>query len=137
VCGQHAADRGRGPATLCGRLEFGHRLALGLQARREDPPVPVAGDDPGAVARQFVGELLRVTDAEHLVTRKSAPVDLATSWVATASRLLISRRSPSMVTTTLSLSASTSSADRFSGAARAGCPICVECAPARLQRPTS
>jgi len=26
--GQHAPDRGREPATLCGRLEFGHRLAL-------------------------------------------------------------------------------------------------------------
>jgi len=29
AAGQHAFDRGREPATLRGRLEFGHRLALG------------------------------------------------------------------------------------------------------------
>jgi hypothetical protein len=82
---------------------------------RHYAPEPVAGNDAPAVARQFVGEGLRVTGAAHLVARRSAPVDLLTSWVATASRLLISRRSPSMVTTTLSLSASTGSAGRFFG----------------------
>ena len=56
-----------------------------------------------------------------LVARKSAPADLLTSCLATASRLVISRRSPSMVTTTFSLSASISMPAGFSGAVRAGC----------------
>jgi hypothetical protein len=64
--GQHAADRGGEPAALCGRVEFGHRCALRRQARREDAPVPAAGDDVPAVARQFVGEVLRIADAEDL-----------------------------------------------------------------------
>jgi hypothetical protein len=64
--GQHAADRGGEPAALCGRVEFGHRGALRRQARRENPPIPVAGDDVPAVARQFIGEVLGIADAEDL-----------------------------------------------------------------------
>jgi hypothetical protein len=32
----------------------------------EEPLVSVAGEDPPAVARHFVGEILRVADAEDL-----------------------------------------------------------------------
>ena len=42
--GQDAADRGGEPATLGGRVEFGHRRALRREAGREDPAVPLAGD---------------------------------------------------------------------------------------------
>ena len=39
------------------------------KARREDALVPVAGDNPPAVARQLVGEVLGIADAEDLGTR--------------------------------------------------------------------
>ena len=64
--GQHAADRGRDAASLCRRFELGHGLPLRREPRRENPLVPVTGDDAPAVARQFVGELLRIADAEDL-----------------------------------------------------------------------
>jgi hypothetical protein len=64
--GQYAADRGGDATALRRRLEFGHRLVPRREASREDPPVPVADDDAPAVARQFVGEVLRITDAEDL-----------------------------------------------------------------------
>ena len=64
--GQHAADRGGEPAALRRRVEFGRRGALRREAGREDPAVPVAGDDMPAIARQFVGEVLRIADAEDL-----------------------------------------------------------------------
>jgi hypothetical protein len=64
--GQDAADRGGEPATLGRRVEFGHRGALRREAGGEDPPVPVAGDDMPAIARQFVGKVLRIADAEDL-----------------------------------------------------------------------
>ena len=67
--GQYPADRGREPAALRRRLELRHRLPFGREARREEPLVPVAGEDPPAVARQFVGELLRIADAEDLRRR--------------------------------------------------------------------
>ena len=67
--GQHAADRGGEPAALRGRVEFGHCGALRRQARREDPLVPGAGEDLPAIARQFVGEILRIADAEDLRRR--------------------------------------------------------------------
>jgi hypothetical protein len=70
--GQHPADRGGDAAALRRRLELGHRLPLRRQPRREDLPVPVAGDDPPAIARQFVGELLGVADAEDLRARIAA-----------------------------------------------------------------
>jgi hypothetical protein len=69
---QHAADRGGDATALRRGLEFGHRLMPRRQASRKDPPVPVAGDDAPAVARQFVGELLRIGDAEDLRTRMAA-----------------------------------------------------------------
>ena len=69
AAGQHPADRGGDAAALCGGLEFGHRLPLRRQSRWEDLPVPVAGDDPTAIARQFVGELLGMADAEDLRAR--------------------------------------------------------------------
>jgi hypothetical protein len=50
-----------------------------------------------------------------LVARRSAAADLLTSCVPTASRLVISRRSPSMLAVTGSLSASIKSAGRFFG----------------------
>ena len=70
--GQHPADRGGDAAALCGRLKLGHRLALRRQPGREDLAVPVAQDDPPAIARQFVGELLGIADAEHLRARIAA-----------------------------------------------------------------
>jgi hypothetical protein len=70
--GQHGADRGGDPATLRrGLLEFGHRLMPRRQPGRKDPPVPVAGDNAPPIAREFVGELLRVADAEDLRARIS------------------------------------------------------------------
>jgi hypothetical protein len=41
-----------------GHLEFRHRLMPRRQTGRKEPLVPVAGNDPPAVARQFVGEVL-------------------------------------------------------------------------------
>jgi hypothetical protein len=67
--GQHTADRGGDAAALLGRLELGYGLTLRRQPCREEPLVPVAGDDPPAVARQFIGEVLRVTDANDLPAR--------------------------------------------------------------------
>ncbi len=64
--GQDAADRGGEPAALGRRVEFGHCGALRREAGRENPPIPVAGEDLPAIARQFVGEVLRVADAEDL-----------------------------------------------------------------------
>jgi hypothetical protein len=61
--GQHAADRGGDAAALCGCLELGHRLMAWREAGREKPLIPVAGDDPPAVARQLVGEVLGIADA--------------------------------------------------------------------------
>ena len=70
--GQHAADRGGDPASLGGRIELGHRLMPRREPGREAPLVPVTGDDAPAVARQFVGELLRIADAEDLRARIAA-----------------------------------------------------------------
>jgi hypothetical protein len=42
---------------------------LRRQAGREEPLVPVAGDDAAAVARQFVGEVLGIADAQDLGAR--------------------------------------------------------------------
>jgi hypothetical protein len=67
--GQHPADRGGDAAALCGRLEFGHCLMSRREASREEPLVPVTGDDPAGVTRQFVGEVLRVTRADDLRAR--------------------------------------------------------------------
>jgi hypothetical protein len=70
AAGQHAADRGGEPAALRGRVEFRHRGALRREAgRREELPVPAAGEDLPAIARQFVGEVLRIADAEDLRRR--------------------------------------------------------------------
>jgi len=41
----------------CVVVEFGHRLALRRQPRRGHPPVPVAGDNAPAIAREFVGKV--------------------------------------------------------------------------------
>ena len=41
---------------------------LGREACREEPLIPVAGED-AAVAREFVGEVLGIADAEDLSTR--------------------------------------------------------------------
>src|SRR5208282_3641318 len=70
--GQHPADRGRDPAALGRRLELGHRLTLRREPGREQPPVPVAGDDAAAIAREFVGEVLGIADAEDLQARVMA-----------------------------------------------------------------
>jgi hypothetical protein len=67
--GQHAAARGGEPAALRRSLELGHRLALGREAGRKELPVPVAGENMPAIARQFVGEVLRINDAEDLRAR--------------------------------------------------------------------
>jgi hypothetical protein len=70
--GQHPADRGGDARALPGGLELGHRLAVWRESGREQPPVPVAGDDPATVARQLVGEVLGVADAEDLGARPEA-----------------------------------------------------------------
>jgi len=67
--GQHTADRRGEPAALGRGLELGCGLPLRREPGREQLPVPVAGDDAPAVARQLVGEVLRVTDAEDLGAR--------------------------------------------------------------------
>ena len=67
--GQHATNRGREPAALCGRLELGCGLPLRREPGGEELPVPAAGDNVPAVARQFVGEVLRVADTEELGAR--------------------------------------------------------------------
>jgi hypothetical protein len=64
--GQHPADRGGEPAALRGRLELRHGLPLGGKPGREGTLVPVAHNDTPAIARELVGEILRVTDAEDL-----------------------------------------------------------------------
>ena len=64
--GQHAADRSGEPAALLGRLEFRHGLPLRGEPRREGPLVPVAHNDTPAIARELVGEILRIADAEDL-----------------------------------------------------------------------
>ena len=54
-----------GPSTKCDvrnalrrGLEFGHRLPLRRKVGGKELPVPVAGNDLPAIARQFVGEVL-------------------------------------------------------------------------------
>src|SRR6516165_11257680 len=42
------------------------------QPRRKEPLVPVAGHDPPAIARQFVGEILGIADAKKLQARAVA-----------------------------------------------------------------
>jgi hypothetical protein len=69
---QRTVDRGGDPASLGRRLELGHRLPLRGQAGREDMPVPAARDDAPAIARQLVGKLLRIADAEDLRARITA-----------------------------------------------------------------
>src|SRR5271166_1532152 len=64
--GQHPADRGGEPAPLGGRLELRYGLALRGKPGREGPLVPFARDDTPAIARELVGEILRVADAEDL-----------------------------------------------------------------------
>ena len=56
--GQHATDRGGDAAALSGRLKLGCGLPLRREASGKELPVPDAGDDLTAVARQFVGEVL-------------------------------------------------------------------------------
>ena len=67
--GQHSADRGGESAALRRGLELGHRLALCREANRKELPVPVADEKMPAIARQFVGEILRITDAKDLRAR--------------------------------------------------------------------
>ena len=68
--GQNPADRGGDARALRRRLEFGDRLMARRQAgRREEALVPVGGEDAAAVARQFVGEVLGIADADDLRTR--------------------------------------------------------------------
>jgi len=67
--GQHTADRGGDARALGGRLEFGHGLMARCEAHREEALVPVAGEDAAAIAREFVGEVLGIADAEDLRTR--------------------------------------------------------------------
>ena len=55
--GQHAADRSGEPAALGRGFELGCGLPLRRELGREQMPVPVAGDDTPAIARQLVGEV--------------------------------------------------------------------------------
>ena len=63
---QDTADGSGDPAALRDRLEFGHHLSLRREAGREEPLVPVAGDHPPAIPRQFVGQVPRLTNAQNL-----------------------------------------------------------------------
>jgi hypothetical protein len=67
--GQHPADRGGHPAALRRRFELRHRLMPRRETRREEPLVPVGGDNPPAVARQFVGEVLGIARTDNLRAR--------------------------------------------------------------------
>ena len=67
--GQHPADRSGEPAALGRGFELGCRLPLRREPGREQMPVPVAGDDAPAIARQLVGEVLGIADAEDLGAR--------------------------------------------------------------------
>jgi hypothetical protein len=69
---QHPTDRGGDARALRRRLELRHRLTLRRKAGRKEPLVRVAGNDPPAVAQQFVGEALGVTDAKDLCARVMA-----------------------------------------------------------------
>jgi hypothetical protein len=52
-----------------GCLELRHGLPLGGEPGREGPLVPPAHDDAAAIARELVGEVLRVADADDLCAR--------------------------------------------------------------------
>ena len=65
-CGQHPTDRGGESIALPGGDELLHRLAVGGEARQKDPPVPGAHRDAAAIARELVGEILGIGDAEDL-----------------------------------------------------------------------
>ena len=69
AAGQHPANRGGDARALRRRLEFGYGLMARRQAGREEALVPVAGEDAPAIARELVGEVLGVADAEDLRTR--------------------------------------------------------------------
>ena len=49
-----------------GRLELRHGLPLGGEPGREGPLVPPAHHDAAAIARELVGDVLGVADAEDL-----------------------------------------------------------------------
>ena len=70
--GQHPAAGGGEPIALAGGHELLHRLAMGGKLGRKDPPVPLARHDATAVARELVGEILGVADAEELRRRVAA-----------------------------------------------------------------
>jgi len=67
--GQHPAIRGGQPVALAGSHELLHRLAMGGEPGRKDPPIPRAHHDGAAVAGELVGKVLGVTDAEELRRR--------------------------------------------------------------------
>jgi hypothetical protein len=67
--GQYPADRGGDARALRRCLELGYRLMPRRQPSWEEPLVPVTGEDAPAVARQFVGEVLRVADTQDLRAR--------------------------------------------------------------------
>jgi hypothetical protein len=68
---------------------------------------------PAGLGRRGVADgLVLDVSISILVARRSALADLSTIWVTIASRLVIVRRRPSIVTTTVSFSASASSAGR-------------------------
>jgi hypothetical protein len=48
------------------RVEFRHGPALRRQPGREDAPIPLAGDDLPAVARQLVGQILGIADIQDV-----------------------------------------------------------------------
>jgi hypothetical protein len=65
AAGQLAADRGGHPTALGRRLELRRRLTPQRESGREQG----VGTIRWAIARQFVGEVLRVTYAEDLGAR--------------------------------------------------------------------
>src|SRR5207253_5031056 len=67
--GQDTADRGGDARALRGGLEFGYGLMARCEPGREEKLVSVAGENAPAIAREFVGEVLGVADAEDLRTR--------------------------------------------------------------------
>jgi hypothetical protein len=58
AAGQDTADAGREATAARRRVELAHPLPCRCQARRKEPAIPAARDDPPAIARPFGGEIL-------------------------------------------------------------------------------
>ena len=92
--------------------------SAGATARRTAAPPPLSAaanrrDSGGGAASPALCSTSFIMSISILVARRSADADLSTIWLTIASRLVSLRRSPSIVTTTVSFSASANSAGRL------------------------